>query len=90
VDVYWVHDGGEDPAEFIRRWGERVATVHLKDRKDGTFCEVGQGELDFPAIFAAIEPLGLEWVVAEQDRTERDPAESIEMSRTYLREVIGV
>jgi len=90
VDVYWVYDGGRDPAEFIDTWQDRVATVHLKDRKDDTFAEVGQGVIDFPAIFRAIEPLNLRWVVTEQDRTDRDPAVSIKMSRDYLRDVIGV
>jgi sugar phosphate isomerase/epimerase len=90
VDVYWVYDGGQDPAEFLRAQGDRVGVVHLKDRKDDTFAEVGQGVLDFPSIFEAIEPLGLPWVVTEQDKTDKDPAVSIKMSRDYLRNVIGV
>jgi sugar phosphate isomerase/epimerase len=90
VDVYWVHDGGQDPADFLRAHSERVGVVHLKDRKNDTFAEVGEGVLDFPAIFEAIQPLGLPWVVTEQDRTDKDPAVSIKMSRDYLREAIGI
>jgi sugar phosphate isomerase/epimerase len=90
VDVYWVHDGGRDPALFLTEWSERVATVHLKDRKNDTFAEVGEGVLDFPAIFKAIEPLELPWVVTEQDKTDKDPEVSIKMSRDYLRDAIGI
>jgi len=90
VDVYWVHDGGLDPAEYLARWQERVATVHLKDRKNDTFAEVGEGVIDFPAIFRVLEPMNLPWVITEQDRTDKDPAVSIKMSRDYLRDVIGV
>jgi len=90
VDVYWIYDGGRDPAAFLEQWKDRVAVVHLKDRKNDTFCEVGQGELDFKAIFEVLGPLGLPWVVTEQDRTDKDPAVSIKMSRDYLREAIGI
>ena len=34
--------------------------------------------------------MDLSWVVTEQDRTDKDPAVSIKMSRDYLRDVIGV
>ncbi len=90
VDTYWVHDGGQCPAEFLTKWADRVAVVHLKDRKNDTFAEVGEGVLDWKGIFEAIAPMGIEWVVTEQDRTDKDPAVSIKMSRDYLRDVIGV
>ncbi len=90
VDVYWVYDGRLDPAEFLLEWHDRVATVHLKDRKNDTFAEVGEGVLDFPAIFRVLGPMDLPWVITEQDRTDKDPAVSIKMSRDYLRDVIGV
>lgn len=90
VDTYWVHDGGDDPAQFLERWKDRLAVLHLKDRKNDTFAEVGEGVLDWPGIFKVVEPLDLPWVVTEQDTTEKDPAVSIKMSRDYLRDVIGV
>lgn len=31
VDAYWVAAGGQDPAAFLRRLGDRVIAVHLKD-----------------------------------------------------------
>lgn len=90
VDVYWVQYAGEDPAAFIRRHADRVALVHLKDMAPGPqreFAEVGEGILDFPAIFQACEEaarVGL--YVVEQDLTRRPPLESVSISLNHLRE----
>ena len=89
IDTYWVHDGGLDPAGHIAKHVDRLAVLHLKDRKDNTFCEVGEGVLDFDGILEAAEPAEIEWVVTEQDTTRREPAESIRMSRERLR-ALGV
>jgi sugar phosphate isomerase/epimerase len=32
-DTYWSQAGGYDPALFIRKYGDRIHTVHLKDMK---------------------------------------------------------
>jgi sugar phosphate isomerase/epimerase len=66
IDTYWVQHGGEDPAATIRRFAGRCPLVHLKDMTDGpepTFTEVGNGILDFQAIFAASIEAGAEWYI---------------------------
>jgi sugar phosphate isomerase/epimerase len=87
LDLYWVAFAGHDPVTFIRSLAGRVPLVHLKDMAVGsrTFAEVGQGTLDFPAILAACDDAGAEWLIVEQDRCERPPLESIGMSLEYLR-----
>ena len=91
VDVYWVQHGGESPAEFLEKHLDRVATVHFKDMKDDTFAEVGQGIVDFPGIMEALSHKSdLDWIIVEQDRTQRTPLESITMSRKYIRERLGL
>lgn len=51
------------------------------------FRPVGSGCQDFPAILAASEAAGAEWVVVEQDQPSMGltPLQSIEKSRSYLR-----
>lgn len=51
------------------------------------FRPVGSGVNDFPAILAAAEDAGAEWVVVEQDKATMGltPMESITKSREYLR-----
>src|SRR5262249_25478440 len=89
IDVYWVQVGGEDPVAFIERYRDRAAYFHLKDGRPGEFTELGEGEVDFAPIVPAVESIGPEWVVYEQDRTQRSPEESIRMSRRFLRERCG-
>jgi len=95
TDTYWIKHGEEDPAEFIGKYLDRIATVHLKDMKatpemkDGTeypFAEVGQGILDWKAIMDVLAKGGPRWLTVEQDRTTGDPDESVRISRDYLRE----
>jgi sugar phosphate isomerase/epimerase len=87
VDTYWVQFAGLDPVELIGRWSERVTLVHLKDMdpEDRAFAEVGEGTLDWMAIFAASEEVGAEWYTVEQDRCKRHPLESARLSLDNLR-----
>lgn len=55
----------------------------------GVFCELGQGEVDFPAILAHMESLGYDgWAIVEQDVLVEDlnaPRQSARRNRDYLR-----
>ncbi len=87
-DVYWIKYGGEDPAGMIRKYAGRCPLVHLKDMTadaSRTFAEVGEGILDWPAIFAAAEA-GAEWYIVEQDRWARPPLEAAALSLKHLRD----
>jgi len=90
VDTFWVQYGGLSPVDFIKENLNRVAYLHLKDMKDQEFMELGQGIIDFPAVIKAVKPIALEWAVVEQDRTKRTPKESMEISRRYLKEKLGL
>jgi sugar phosphate isomerase/epimerase len=97
IDVYWVRDGGADPAAFVSKWGKRLRILHAKDsylEEAGkrSFAPVGSGVLDFPAIIKAAEPSPCPWIVVEQDTP--NPGETAESctvaSRKYLRETLGL
>ncbi|MEM2936153.1 MAG: sugar phosphate isomerase/epimerase [Candidatus Bathyarchaeia archaeon] len=90
VDTFWFQYGGLSPVEFIKENLDRVAYLHLKDMRDREFVELGQGVIDFPAVIKAVKPIALEWAVVEQDRTKRTPKESMEISRRYLKEKLGL
>jgi inosose dehydratase len=55
----------------------------------GLFAELGEGCVDFPAIFAILRDAGFAgWLIAETDRTTKATAlESATVSRAYLREL---
>lgn len=84
LDTYWVQHGGGDPAAWLHKLKERVVAVHLKDMviKEGKqlFAEVGEGNLNWPAILEACRAAGIRWYIIEQDVCQRDPFESLAIS----------
>jgi inosose dehydratase len=56
---------------------------------NGIFAELGEGSVDFPAIFAILRAAGFAgWVIAETDVTQKPTAlESATISRAYLRSI---
>jgi sugar phosphate isomerase/epimerase len=88
---------GGDPVEIVRRFGERIVHVHLKDwlaereaeawYQRGRFCELGAGNigLDNAAVIAALRDVGYAGALSiEQDVHLRDPLEDLAVSRRYL------
>jgi sugar phosphate isomerase/epimerase len=88
IDTYWVQHGGGDPAWWIRRVAGRSPLVHLKDMvmrgKEQLMAEVGEGNLNWPAILEACREAGVEWYIVEQDICQRDPFESLAISLRNL------
>ncbi len=88
IDVYWIQHGGGDPAAWIRKARGRADLVHVKDLtmqgREQLFAEVGEGNLNWPAILEACREAGTRWYIVEQDRCQRDPFESLEISLKNL------
>jgi sugar phosphate isomerase/epimerase len=85
LDTYWIAHGGGDPAAWIRRVAGRIPCVHLKDMvihypREQRMAEVGEGNLNWPAILDACQEAGVQWYVVEQDTCYRDPFESLAIS----------
>lgn len=90
LDTYWVHRGGGDVVEWVKRVKGRTPFIHLKDYKvnpagEPTFCEIGAGTLPFKRIIAEAEAGGCEWFIVEQDVCPADPFDSIRQSLDYIR-----
>ncbi len=90
LDTCWAAWVKVDPAAYIRKYPGRFLTLHIKDISRGahrTTAEVGEGILDWPAIFAAAESVGgTRWYIVEQDSCQRPPLESVKLSLQHLRE----
>jgi sugar phosphate isomerase/epimerase len=90
IDLHWVQAGGADPVEWIRKVGGRMKVVHLKDwavtaERERRFAEVGEGNMNYPAILKACDEIGVEWGAVEQDQCYgRDPFESLAISLRNL------
>ena len=90
LDTYWVQYGGGDSAASCRKLTGRLPMIHLKDFRINDesqieFSEVGQGNLDMPAIIRAAEESGCRWFIVEQDTCPGDPFDSIRLSYDHLR-----
>jgi sugar phosphate isomerase/epimerase len=89
IDTYWITHGGGDPAAWIRKCNGRIPCVHLKDmgiKLDRTqfMAEVGEGNLNWPAVLQACKEAGTQWYIVEQDVCYRDPFESLGISLKNL------
>ncbi|HEX6342534.1 sugar phosphate isomerase/epimerase [Umezawaea sp.] len=85
VDTYWATAGGEDAAALLRRLGDRVVAIHVKDgglNTDGTGqVPAGQGRVPVGEVLAAA-PNALR--VVEFDAYDGDVFAGIAASRAYL------
>jgi sugar phosphate isomerase/epimerase len=85
VDTYWAYAGGADVPALLKRLGDRVVALHLKDG-DGTLdtaqqVAVGSGVLPIWEIIAAA-PDALR--VVELDDSKTDLFEAVAASREFL------
>jgi len=91
IDTYWVQHGGGDPAAWCARFMGRMSAVHFKDMVivDGkqTMAEIGEGNLNWPAILQICRQIGVKWYIVEQDICQRDPFESLAISYKNLRQM---
>jgi inosose dehydratase len=90
--AHYQHAGG-DPAEDVRQFAGRLLFLHLKDLEGDRFVELGRGNVDFKALFAALDKIGFDgWGVVELDSVPdpaRTPKESGAIARRYL-EALGM
>lgn len=88
IDTYWVQHGGGDPAAWVKRMTDRMPVVHLKDMvimdNQQVMAEVGEGNLNWPAVLQACQEANVEWYAVEQDICQRDPFESLKISYDNL------
>jgi sugar phosphate isomerase/epimerase len=90
IDTYWITHGGGDPAQWINKVAGRIPCVHLKDMgirypREQFMMEVGEGNLNWPAILSACKAANVEWYIVEQDTCYRDPFESLGISLKNLK-----
>ncbi|UXN25521.1 sugar phosphate isomerase/epimerase [Curtobacterium flaccumfaciens] len=85
LDTYWVQVGGDDPVAVIRKYGDKVQFLHVKDgdgsHDDKQQVAVGNGVMPIRDIIAAA-PDALH--VVELDDHEGDVFQAVADSYTFL------
>ncbi len=93
IDTYWIQAGGGDPAEWIRTCAGREPLLHLKDMaiappREQRYAEIGEGNLNWPAILEAADAGGVEYYLVEQDQCyDKSPFDCLATSYRNLVEM---
>lgn len=88
IDVYWVMDGGQDPASYVRKLKGRVPTVHLKDgdgKQPPTYLAGGEGVIDWDSVLQACQEAGVEYGSIELDTCIRPALSMVQESVEFFR-----
>jgi sugar phosphate isomerase/epimerase len=90
IDLYWIHKGNDEPFRYFEKYPGRFPLAHVKDMdntEERSFACVGDGIIDFPAIFAKADLAGFKHLIVEHDR----PENGMECARTsyeYLQSIL--
>jgi sugar phosphate isomerase/epimerase len=80
MDLFWAAKAGADTATYFRAWPGRFPLCHVKDMTaTGEMVAVGDGRIDFAALFDAGATGGLEHYFVEHDNPE-EPLASVRRS----------
>ncbi len=90
LDTYWVQFGGENLLEWCQKLHGRLPVLHMKDylinaENQPMFAEIGQGNLNWPAVLAAADTAGCQWFVVEQDVCPGNPLDSLKRSFDFVK-----
>jgi len=96
MDVFWVVHAGQSPVRLLKKYPNRWTLLHLKDIRLGSETgftapsagpednvAVGSGQIDWPAVLAAAEAVGVKHYFIEDETA--DPLTNIPLSLSYLR-----
>lgn len=88
LDLYWLAKAGGDPSALFQRSPGRFPLAHVKDIRssDQAIVDVGQGDLDFAAVFAEAAQSGMRHFIVEHDQPA-DPMQTVQSSIEYLQQL---
>jgi sugar phosphate isomerase/epimerase len=75
---------GFDPVAEILKLGEHIMQIHVKE----IGAEMGQGKLDFPAIFAAIKRVGFDGYLVLETHAGDDPAANAARNLAFVKSLL--
>ncbi|MRS59765.1 sugar phosphate isomerase/epimerase family protein [Larkinella terrae] len=104
LDIAHYKQGGGDPAKAVLQYKDVLHALHLKDTKSPLpekpddpkaykFVELGQGNVDVPAVFAALEKIKFKgWGVVELDQvpeTNKTPLQCAQINKDYITKTLN-
>ncbi|RRB02910.1 sugar phosphate isomerase/epimerase family protein [Larkinella rosea] len=104
LDIAHYKQGGGDPAKAVLQYKDVLHALHLKDTKSPLpekpdnpkaykFVELGQGNVDVPAVFAALKKIKFKgWGVVELDQvpeTNKTPLQCAQINKDYITKTLN-
>ena len=96
VDVHWAFRGGQEPLAFLHQTGPRLASVHLRNSRDGVWMEdFGDGDVDYRKVAGYLREIGydgylvVELAYEKGTRSTRSLEENLRLSRIYTEKVFA-
>lgn len=96
LDCGWVVVGGGDPVELLKRYPERISSLHVKDfkrggqRDDPPPAELGRGMIDNRSILLTAAKTGhIKHCFVEQEEYDMPPMMSLKIDAEYMH-MLGV
>ena len=97
LDIHWVLRGGQDPMTLLKECSTRLASVHLRNSKDGVWLEdFGDGEIDYKPIAEHLKSIGYKGYLVVELAWDKatEPTRTLEQnmlrSREYAQKVFGI
>jgi sugar phosphate isomerase/epimerase len=88
LDLYWARLGGANLAQLLSAHRGRFPMCHVKDMApDGSMADIGQGTIDFAALFARSDIDPFRHYFFEND-TAKEPWQSAEISYKALTRIL--
>lgn len=101
LDTAHYQQGGGDPVAAIKMYKNRLKALHIKDVRDNPtpanaqgyqFVEIGQGRVDFPGVFKALDDIGFKgYAIIELDAVPdktKTPLECAGISKAYINKLL--
>ena len=95
LDVFWAKQGCVDPVQLIKKYPTRFLLMHLKDRQEGTRCDLsghaneetnvvlGNGDVNIKKIIRAAKKTNVKYLFIEDESTP--VMQQIPQSLRYLK-----
>jgi len=85
LDTSNCREGGADPVAVLKKYPGRARSIHIKSHGAGPEAVIGEGDIDWPAVFAFCEGEGrTEWYVVEHE-TSKKPLDAVRRNFEALR-----
>lgn len=94
LDCGWAAVAGQNPADLLTRYRDRIKMLHVKDFKltpatkpaaPPTSTELSHGTIDYRPIFAAARKADIKHLFVEQEEFDLPPMEALKIDADYIR-----